>query len=156
MANQSTSSTGDRRAFMVDRAGAGHVRPHPGAEGVRAGCAGGTAVWLWLAASDAITRRPFSTPALIGRGLVSTDVIGDSLVPAAAHTLAVVGVAAFMTARLGAVEGLKDGADGEFGPGRRRRRALLSDAVTQATPASRVGGNLSPYVGSAALGSAAG
>jgi len=105
MANQSTSSTEDRWTFMVNRPGAGHVRPHYAAEGVRARCAGGTAVLLSLATSDAIARRPFSTSALIGRGLLSIDVIGGPLVPVAAHTLAVVGVAAFMTARLGAVEG---------------------------------------------------
>jgi hypothetical protein len=40
-------------------------------EGMRAGLAGGTAVWLWLLVSDTLARVPLKTPAMLGHGLLT-------------------------------------------------------------------------------------
>lgn len=95
MPDQLTSSATSRLARAAERAGTGRVGPRRVGEGVRTGIVGATAVWLWLAVSDAIARTPFSTPALIGRGLLSVDVIGDPHAPAAGPIPAPRGVVAF-------------------------------------------------------------
>jgi hypothetical protein len=38
---------------------------------MRAGLAGGTAVWLWVFVSDWIARAPLKTPAMLGHGLLT-------------------------------------------------------------------------------------
>ena len=40
-------------------------------EGIRAGLAGGTAVWLWLFLSDSLGRVPLRTTAILGHGLLT-------------------------------------------------------------------------------------
>jgi hypothetical protein len=67
---------------------AGTRRRH---EGLAAGAIGATAVWAWLLVSDMHSRIPFSTPAFLGRGLLSVDA-------PRAHLLAVAGVIAFTIA----------------------------------------------------------
>lgn len=56
-------------------------------EGVAAGAIGATAVWLWLLVSDMHARTPFSTPAFLGRGLLSINAHGARL-PAVAGVVA--------------------------------------------------------------------
>lgn len=60
-------------------------------EGLGVGALGATAVWMWLLISDMHSRTPFSTPAFLGRGLLSIDAGG-------AHLLALAGVVAFTIA----------------------------------------------------------
>jgi hypothetical protein len=67
--------------------GAGARQRH---EGLAVGAIGATGVWLWLLVSDLVSRTPLSTPALLGRGLLS--------VGAGAHVSAVAGVIAFTVA----------------------------------------------------------
>jgi hypothetical protein len=43
------------------------------------GAAGATASWLWVFVSDMHARMPFSTPAFLGRGLLSVDTHGTRL-----------------------------------------------------------------------------
>lgn len=57
------------------RGGAG-TQPRGRGEGFRVGAIGATAVWLWLLVSDMHSRMPFSTPAFLGRGLLSVDARG--------------------------------------------------------------------------------
>ena len=52
-------------------------------EGPRAGAFAATAVWLWILIRDMHARMPFSTPAFLGRGLLSVDG-GGAGVPAIA------------------------------------------------------------------------
>jgi hypothetical protein len=60
-------------------------------EGFGVGVIGATAVWMWLLVSDMHARTPFSTPAFLGRGLLSVDAHG-------AHVSALAGVVAFTIA----------------------------------------------------------
>lgn len=60
-------------------------------EGLRVGAAAATAVWLWILVADMHVRVPFSTPAFLGRALLSVDAPG-------AHLPAVAGVVAFTIA----------------------------------------------------------
>jgi hypothetical protein len=50
--------------------------PQSGA-GARAGLAATAAVWAWLFLSDAVTRAPVGTSALLGRGLLSVRTPAD-------------------------------------------------------------------------------
>jgi hypothetical protein len=95
MADQRTSLAPTPLAPASERAGTERVGGHHVLEGVRTGCVGATAVWLWLAVIDAIERTPFRTSALMGRGLLSIEVVGDPHVPAPGHFSALAGVAAF-------------------------------------------------------------
>jgi hypothetical protein len=56
---------------------------------------GATAVWMWLLVSDMHARTPFSTPALLGRDLLSVDARGG-------HVSALAGVVAFTIAHYAA------------------------------------------------------
>lgn len=60
-------------------------------EGLGVGVIGATAVWMWLLVSDMHSRTPFSTPAFLGRGLLSIDARGE-------HVSALAGVFAFTIA----------------------------------------------------------
>ena len=70
------------------RADTGPFRQH---EGLGVGALGATAVWMWLLVSDMHARTPFSTPAFLGRGLLSIGAPG-------AHLPAIAGVVAFTIA----------------------------------------------------------
>jgi hypothetical protein len=76
---------------VADASAPGHAGPRRRHEGPAVGAIGATAVWAWLLISDALARAPFSTPAFLGRALLSVDAPGVRL-PAAA------GVAAFTVA----------------------------------------------------------
>jgi hypothetical protein len=52
-------------------------------EGLRVGAIGATTVWMWLLVSDMHARTPFSTPAFLGRGLLSVDGRGAAFSAAA-------------------------------------------------------------------------
>ena len=69
-------------------AAGGTCRRH---EGLGVGVIGATAVWMWLLVSDMHSRTPFSTPAFLGRGLLSVDARG-------AHVSVLAGVIAFTIA----------------------------------------------------------
>jgi hypothetical protein len=56
-------------------------------EGLVVGAIGATTIWLWLLVSDMHSRTPFSTPAFLGRGLLSIDAPGAWL-PMAAGVVA--------------------------------------------------------------------
>lgn len=56
-------------------------------EGPRAGAFAATAVWLWILIRDMHAGIPFSTPAFLGRGLLSVDG-GGAGVPAIAGVIA--------------------------------------------------------------------
>jgi len=56
-------------------------------EGLVVGAIGATAVWAWLLIQDLHARVPLSTPAFLGRGLLSIDT-GAAWVPAAAGVVA--------------------------------------------------------------------
>jgi hypothetical protein len=71
--------------------GRGNAAPLRRHEGLSVGALGATAVWLWLLVSDLHARTPFSTPAFLGRGLLSVDAPG-------AHLPAIAGVVAFTVA----------------------------------------------------------
>ena len=60
-------------------------------EGVRVGALGATAAWTWMLVSDLLSRTPFSTPAFLGRSLLSVNAHGE-------HVSAVAGVVAFTIA----------------------------------------------------------
>ncbi|MFN2564627.1 MAG: hypothetical protein ABR499_06385 [Gemmatimonadaceae bacterium] len=69
-------------ATTIARADAASRR-RPRREGLRAGAVGATAVWVWLVVSDMHARTPFSTPAFLGRGLLSVDARGGHVSPLA-------------------------------------------------------------------------
>lgn len=85
---------------MTAAAGAaGAAGGRRGSEGFTIGVVGATAVWLWLLVSDMHSRMPFSTPAFLGRGLLSIDAHG-------ARVSAAAGVAAFTIAHYAAWSGV--------------------------------------------------
>jgi hypothetical protein len=67
------------------------TRPRLRHEGLGVGAIGATAAWMWLLVSDMHSRMPFSTPAFLGRALLSVDGHG-------ARVSALAGVVAFTIA----------------------------------------------------------
>jgi hypothetical protein len=56
-------------AARPNTSGARHIRPRL-SEGLRAGLAGATAIWLWLLVVDAIGRAPMRASGVLGRDLL--------------------------------------------------------------------------------------
>jgi hypothetical protein len=63
------------------------MRRHDRHEGIRVGAIGATAAWVWVLVSDMHSRVPLSTPAFLGRALLSVDARGH-LISAAAGVIA--------------------------------------------------------------------